>query len=186
MMNFLFSWGLSIAVLIPEFWFGNWGFFVPFSSACVLYFAMTTSWKNALFLALVQGLLIDSIYARPYPVATALLLTALLFQRQMLPEPLRERAGISVVCSGAFYAVFLEFSLCLIGDRADLWQNLLDIPLVVLARTAGFAIFVLCADAVARRIGASPYCIDLNENAPRHHGNRRVSQRTIVPERNGR
>ncbi len=184
MINLLFSWGATVTLVILQFFFGNWGFFVPLAGGCVLYFATTTSWKNALMLALVVGIALDGIYARSLPLETCILAAALLFNRRWMPEVIRENGAFSAFFCGLIYFFLVEISLLLFTfEIENFWQKCYEIPIVVIVWTLGFLLVVFLFDAIARRIGAVPYCVDLTENAPHYHGGRKVSQKTIAPER---
>ncbi|MCQ2351967.1 MAG: hypothetical protein MJ033_00630 [Victivallaceae bacterium] len=184
MIALLFSWCATIAMMILELIFGNCGFFVPLAGASILYFATTTSWKNALLLSIVIGLALDGIYARSLPLESCLLPAALLFNRRFMPETIKNSGVLSALVCGALYAFLLAFSsIFFVGKNAAIWQEIWGLPIIVAVWTFLFCLLIFGFDAIARRIGTLPYCAELDENATLYHGGRKVSQKTVTHER---
>lgn len=184
MIALLFSWCATVTMAILELVFGNWGFFVPLAGASILYFATTTSWKNALLLSLVVGFALDGIYARSLPLESFLLPAALLFNRGFMPETIKNSGVLSALVCGVLYAFLLEFfTIFFIGKSAAIWQEIWETPIIVAVWTLLFCLLIFGFDAIARRIGTLPYCAELDENATLYHGERKVSQKTVTPER---
>jgi len=75
-MNAVFLLGLMLLAVGGEVLAGNWHWFWPLTGNMVLYFQVSNSWRQSCLAALLGGMGIDALMARPgWYTAAALLLT---------------------------------------------------------------------------------------------------------------
>lgn len=153
----IFALFTALAALIVEVLLGNLGIPLPLSIFIILYFAATTSWRRAAFLALVCGLILDALYSRNAAFSSAYLLLILVAARPAQPKWLRDETLLSATVSGAAAGLIqglymLILKLVFPALPISVWGILSFTPMVIFGGALLCPIFFWSLDRIAKRI----------------------------------